>query len=694
VSRFRLAQGKSPPNDKGGAGPARGARASGGDRAHGVDDSSDEGDGFFVDAAPSQVVERPTVDARRGRAADRRRERGRAPEPVAPKDTRTAMARPDEGRGTERALERALDRPSERDLPRRPTGQYARPAAGEKDSSAIAAAPTGIVASGRVDGLRATLTCLKGPENGQVLQLTTGTYTIGRARENEFVLKDIAASRKHLQIDVDGAGARMTDLGSGNGTKVNGKRTASVALRHGDTIEIGSSLLVFAAAGRDTPVDDASREEAQARVVAAADELARELHDKLRFGDGDAGGPDGYVAKTAALRTADVRAGADELARERERKAADDARGGKKSRKLNEREWNETFTNMPLSAVVPGEQPLQGTAANRADPRADVRGARAKAGALAVAEPLPARPRGPVGTAAAFAPDDSIDDGPALEASMSTTRASPLVSALLSAFAVLLVGALALALGFGAWALLREPAKPTTAGVDAADVVAREREADFQRAIEGMQQSYAQGDWAKASAYAGTALQLHPDDAMARRYQHDADDKLKAALAAVATTSPAGAPLPGNPSTTTNGAADPASTTTPPTTTTTTTTTTEPAKLGAATTPPDAAVAAPTSTRPEVKPVATAPETKAPEATTPKTPPKAKKPVQKPSSPPTRRTMSEEEAATQFDRAIRALQSKDTEAACKILESIIDRGPRGSRWQDKADSLFSRRCGN
>ncbi len=669
MSRFRLAQSTSPPNDNAAARTARGARAAGGARGNDLDPSSDEGDGFFVDAAPSQVVERPGGDPRRGRAADRRRERGRAPEPVAPKDTRTAMARPDDARDA---------RDHDRDVPRRPTGQFARPAAApagaERDSSAIAAAPTGIVASDRIPGLRATLTCLKGPENGRVLQLTTGSYTVGRARENEFVLKDIATSRKHLQIDIDDAGARLTDLGSGNGTKVNGKRTATVTLRHGDTIELGSSLLVFADAGRAARVDEDAREQAQARVVAAADELARELHEKLRFGEGE-GGSDGYVAKTAALRTADVRSAADELARERDRKAGET--GAKRPRKLNEREWNETFTNMPLSAVVPGEQPLQGTAANRADPRT----AKAKGGAPVVAAPISVRATGAIGTAAVDGPDDSVEGGAGLEASMSATRASPLMSALLWAFAVLLVGALGIGLCVGLWALLHDEPK-RAAPVDAAAVVAQEKEADFQRALDGMQKAYAQGDWAKASAYAGTALQLHPDDAMALRYQRDADEKVKAAAAA---PTPTPTPPPASPPTADGAAPPPAAPATAPVTSPSPATTTTPPTP--APTPP--APTPPAPTPPKITPAPTT--TKAP----PPAPPQPKKPpTPKPSAPPMRKTMSEEEAATQFDRAVRALQSKDTDAACKLLESIIDRGPRGSRWQDKADSLFSRRCGN
>jgi pSer/pThr/pTyr-binding forkhead associated (FHA) protein len=619
-----------------------------------------DGDGFFVDPSPSALVERPSQDPRRGRAADRRRERGRAPEPAAPKDTRTAMPRPEDFQ------------------PRRSTGQHARPAPAERDSSALAMAPTGIVAAGGGAGLRGTLTCMKGPEAGQALPLTLGSYTIGRARENHLVLKDIAASRKHLQIDVDTLAARLTDLGSGNGTRVNGKRAATVTLRHGDTIEIGSSLLVFAEAGREDPVDGDAREEAQARVVAAADELARELHEKLRFGEG--GTDDGYVARTQALRAADARAGADALARERD--------AAKTPRKRNEREWNETFTNMPLSAVVPGEQPLQGTQAHRADPRA----AKAKAPLPA---PMPPRAAGPMGTAVA----DSIDDGAPVEESRSVAAGSPFVTGLLTAGAVVLVTAL----GIGAWALLRDEgaAPPPPRTVDAASqIVAQEREADFQRALDGMKAAYQQGDWVRASAYASTALQLHPDDALARRYLQDAEDKQKAATVTTnaATTNAATTNAATTNAATTNAATTNAATTNAATTNAAAPGGTEPLPGGSTasagnsaspvTTTTTTATPVPSTVQPPKAPDPPAPPPSRPRADPP---PRTRKPATaKPST--SRRGMSEDEAKALFDQAITAFKNKETDDGCKLLDRIVDRAPSDSRWHEKASVLFGKRC--
>ena len=65
------------------------------------------------------------------------------------------------------------------------------------------------------------------------------------ARIKCLVIADIAVSRRHLQIQMTSSGYRMQDLGSPNGTMVNGKRVAEVQLMDGDQIELGNSLLRF-----------------------------------------------------------------------------------------------------------------------------------------------------------------------------------------------------------------------------------------------------------------------------------------------------------------------------------------------------------------------------------------------------------------------------------------------------------------
>ena len=93
------------------------------------------------------------------------------------------------------------------------------------------------------------------------LDLLAERSTIGKAVENEVPLPDDAtASRLHAVLERFAAGWCVTDLGSSNGTFVNGERIwASRRLRHGDEIRVGQTRLIFrdplTAAGAATEVE-------------------------------------------------------------------------------------------------------------------------------------------------------------------------------------------------------------------------------------------------------------------------------------------------------------------------------------------------------------------------------------------------------------------------------------------------------
>jgi pSer/pThr/pTyr-binding forkhead associated (FHA) protein len=69
--------------------------------------------------------------------------------------------------------------------------------------------------------------------------------TIGRLPDCDIVLRDTGASRRHAQIKRAGAGWTLTDLGSTNGTKLNGATVQSRELDDGDRITIGSTVIEF-----------------------------------------------------------------------------------------------------------------------------------------------------------------------------------------------------------------------------------------------------------------------------------------------------------------------------------------------------------------------------------------------------------------------------------------------------------------
>jgi hypothetical protein len=70
--------------------------------------------------------------------------------------------------------------------------------------------------------------------------------TLGRGRQSDVVLNDPNISRHHAEIRPRGGSWVLTDLGSTNGSQINGRRVqGSEVLRPGDEIELGSSEMTF-----------------------------------------------------------------------------------------------------------------------------------------------------------------------------------------------------------------------------------------------------------------------------------------------------------------------------------------------------------------------------------------------------------------------------------------------------------------
>jgi hypothetical protein len=84
-------------------------------------------------------------------------------------------------------------------------------------------------------------------EDGEArtFRLGRGTTTIGRQSGNEVEVTDPAASRRHAQIHEEGGRYTITDLGSTNGTQLNGEVIQSRTLQNGDRITIGTTVLEF-----------------------------------------------------------------------------------------------------------------------------------------------------------------------------------------------------------------------------------------------------------------------------------------------------------------------------------------------------------------------------------------------------------------------------------------------------------------
>ena len=82
--------------------------------------------------------------------------------------------------------------------------------------------------------------------NDRAFTLPGQAETIGRESKNDIVIPDINVSRVHAEIRQDESGAWiLTDLGSTNGTFVNGRQIKSTALHDADRIIVGTTNLEF-----------------------------------------------------------------------------------------------------------------------------------------------------------------------------------------------------------------------------------------------------------------------------------------------------------------------------------------------------------------------------------------------------------------------------------------------------------------
>jgi hypothetical protein len=88
---------------------------------------------------------------------------------------------------------------------------------------------------------------MAGPRAGETLALRHG-FLIGAAPHNDLVIADGFASSQHAQIGMDAQGnCWLADLGSTNGTFVNGVRVTQKTLDHGVSLKIGSTEIRFLA---------------------------------------------------------------------------------------------------------------------------------------------------------------------------------------------------------------------------------------------------------------------------------------------------------------------------------------------------------------------------------------------------------------------------------------------------------------
>ena len=105
----------------------------------------------------------------------------------------------------------------------------------------------------------ASLFVIKGRDQGTRFELDRPVLLLGRDTTNPIQLHDTEVSRRHAEIRRDADGFSLVDLESSNGTYVNSEPVRRQALRNGDRLQVGRTLMIFTGPDAETPtrLDDA-----------------------------------------------------------------------------------------------------------------------------------------------------------------------------------------------------------------------------------------------------------------------------------------------------------------------------------------------------------------------------------------------------------------------------------------------------
>lgn len=91
----------------------------------------------------------------------------------------------------------------------------------------------------------ASLFVIQGADQGKRFELKSSPVALGRESSNAIRLHDTEVSRRHAEIRLDDERYRIVDLGSANGTFVNGHLVDQAPLRAGDRLQLGQTVMLY-----------------------------------------------------------------------------------------------------------------------------------------------------------------------------------------------------------------------------------------------------------------------------------------------------------------------------------------------------------------------------------------------------------------------------------------------------------------
>jgi Nif-specific regulatory protein len=125
-------------------------------------------------------------------------------------------------------------------------------------------------------GMAAKLIAIAGPLRDYQWELAGDSLTIGRDLSNDICIPAGSVSRQHCRIQRNAEGYLLEDLGSRNGTHVNGGPAQQHHLLHADKIVVGDSIFVFVGEGKDYEVSPPSIIEEPIGEISETSELRPE----------------------------------------------------------------------------------------------------------------------------------------------------------------------------------------------------------------------------------------------------------------------------------------------------------------------------------------------------------------------------------------------------------------------------------
>ncbi len=119
---------------------------------------------------------------------------------------------------------------------------------------------------------------------GKKFELTLDETFIGRNAQNQIPIDDASISSRHCSIVRDDRKFLLVDLGSTNGTRLNGAGVTRVSLRPKDILQVGNVELMFD--GQDVEVESVSDADApKIEVLAEPVHIPRDFHTASPFGN-------------------------------------------------------------------------------------------------------------------------------------------------------------------------------------------------------------------------------------------------------------------------------------------------------------------------------------------------------------------------------------------------------------------------